>query len=278
MRATQVSRVTTVAYMFQVASAFNQDLGWCVSGSTSFLNSGCAVPNCGVSTKDPTVTTENCALRYCNAHQDLKNAFCNGQVCFTQQHSQMCINHWYQYGYHEAHRNQNPVACALSCNWDLPTPANTAEETECLGATGSWEGLTEDFCAGAVQDEDEDTLTVLRAGTVCCSRCVAVEGLARFRETFTKGPVPRVSGNHWSVGGADSQCVCLILEDVSDYGYNDKGFIQMTPQSDCVRVTGNHNSVLARRPRSSREVPRPPVAPRRAIPSTWRGAGTPSSC
>jgi hypothetical protein len=49
--------VTDMSFMFYEASAFDQDLGWCVSfsvlaGSGFASPSGCTVTNCGVATTD----------------------------------------------------------------------------------------------------------------------------------------------------------------------------------------------------------------------------------
>ena len=60
VRATQVSGVTNMRYMFYCDGSpcsFNQELGWCVSPSVedlnAFVGSGCTVPDCGVTVGDP---------------------------------------------------------------------------------------------------------------------------------------------------------------------------------------------------------------------------------
>jgi hypothetical protein len=62
-------------------------------------------------TKVESTTEESagCYLAYCNAHGDLKNAFCKGTVCGDADVA-ACKNHWETYGKNE-NRAHNPTTC-----------------------------------------------------------------------------------------------------------------------------------------------------------------------
>ena len=52
----------------------------------------------------------DCTLTYCNAHVDLKNAFCGGNTCSTQSQSVACYGHWTEHGRGEG-RIPDPDLC-----------------------------------------------------------------------------------------------------------------------------------------------------------------------
>eukprot|EP00808_Paulinella_micropora_P009603 g9125.t1 len=66
----------------------------------------------------------DCYLEYCNAHEDLKNAFCGRETCNTKEHAHSCRIHWFTWGFLEQ-RLANPTDCALAkayfpCPKDYP--------------------------------------------------------------------------------------------------------------------------------------------------------------
>eukprot|EP00808_Paulinella_micropora_P003087 g64155.t1 len=60
-------------------------------------------------------------LAYCNAYQDLKNAFCGGATCTTAAQSEACRNHWQNNGRNE-YRTPNPENCVnpILCTCNTP--------------------------------------------------------------------------------------------------------------------------------------------------------------
>jgi len=52
-----------------------------------------------------------CYLAYCNAHSDLKHAFCNGATCSSQSQALTCKNHWEADGWKES-RSNHPDVCS----------------------------------------------------------------------------------------------------------------------------------------------------------------------
>jgi len=62
--------------------------------------------------EDCVARTGVCYLKYCNAHVDLMNAFCGGEVCTTTHQVTACHDHWGSSGKTESFRTENPEECA----------------------------------------------------------------------------------------------------------------------------------------------------------------------
>ena len=58
--------------------------------------------------------TASCLVAYCNAHNDLKTAFCGGAACNKNNTAQVksCRTHWIDYGKGESFRTANPGTCS----------------------------------------------------------------------------------------------------------------------------------------------------------------------
>ena len=74
----------------------------------------------------------NCSLLYCNAHEDLKTAFCGGQQCNTLAQAEACYDHWLEYGIPES-RTPNLDECmqttttTYTCLNGIDTPVRLTE-------------------------------------------------------------------------------------------------------------------------------------------------------
>ena len=51
-----------------------------------------------------------CYVDYCNAHSDLKKAFCGGSTC-SYKEARACEKHWQDHGRYEEFRAFNPESC-----------------------------------------------------------------------------------------------------------------------------------------------------------------------
>ena len=79
-------------------------------------------------------------------------------------------------------------------------------------------------------------------GETCCPACTAVD--ANSFESHFEFEDPA-----WTPAGLEG-CVCLVLT-ANNYklrASDDNGLIELTDQNDCVRITGDSNDVMARRP------------------------------
>merc|ERR1719300_716690 len=91
-----------------------------------------------ISTPNMGPADARCYLKYCNAHDDLKNAFCGGAECTTKQHYLSCQKHWNDYGKGEfasGDRSCNPeiiTPCTCGVTPD-PTPSPTPTPPTCSG-------------------------------------------------------------------------------------------------------------------------------------------------
>jgi hypothetical protein len=108
----------------------------------------------------------DCFVAYCNAHADLKTAFCGGAECGPGAAAR-CEQHWDEFG-HKEDRQANPVECkaAPATAWDNTPPVAYPEATVCplTYYAGSAPGLTmltfkydataKDSCVGKADHND----------------------------------------------------------------------------------------------------------------------------
>ena len=66
-------------------------------------------------------TGKSCNLAYCNAYQDLKNAFCDGGICTTDSQSGSCSKHWNEFG-----KREGRMQCGQKNNQSLEEKRNIA--------------------------------------------------------------------------------------------------------------------------------------------------------
>jgi hypothetical protein len=106
-----------------------------------------------------------CFVAYCNAHQDLVNAFCGGETCGAGA-AAACEQHWGEFG-HKEDRQANPETCASVKAWDDKPPVMYPEATVCpLGPyyggsppglstlTYKYDATTKDSCVGKADHND----------------------------------------------------------------------------------------------------------------------------
>merc|ERR1719300_1727006 len=95
--------------------------------------------NCmAIATPGKAPANEQCFLSYCNAHEDLKKAFCGDGECTTKQHFISCQIHWDNHGKGEFQSGDrscnpdeyNPCLCGVTPD---PTPSPTPSPP-----TGVW--------------------------------------------------------------------------------------------------------------------------------------------
>ena len=57
-------------------------------------------------------SSDACALKYCNAWVDLKNAFCDGTECYSAAQAGACLHHYNTVGEAEGRTPDPTVLCA----------------------------------------------------------------------------------------------------------------------------------------------------------------------